>query len=71
MNYSYIVIAEAKSEYESNLALTYAHSNNARIFQCTSSIKRHDCHPTFYNDKQALTDPEKTQLFNDYFYSVY
>jgi len=27
------IIAEAKSQYESNLALTYAHNNNNKIFQ--------------------------------------
>ena len=66
-------IAEAKSEYESNLALTYAHTNNNKIFQYISSIKGHDCHPNqmFYNDKQASTDLEKAQLFNDYFCSVF
>ena len=48
------MIAEAKSKYESNLALTYAHTNNNKIFQYISSIKGHDRHPNliFYNDKQ-------------------
>ena len=67
-------IAEAKSEYESNLALTYAHTNNNKIFQYISSIKGHDCHLSlmFYNDKQAgSTDSEKALLFNNYFYSVF
>ena len=67
------MIAEAKSEFESNLALTYAHTNNNKIFQYISSIKGHDRHPNqmFYNKKKASTDSEKTQLFNDYFYSVF
>ena len=67
------MIAEAKSEFESNLALTYAHTNNNKIFQYISNIKGHDRHPNqmFYNNKKASTDSEKAQLFNDYFYSVF
>jgi len=33
---------KAKSEYESNLALANAHSNNSRIFQYISSIIGND-----------------------------
>jgi len=36
------MIARAKSDYKTNLALTYAHSNNNRIFQYISSIKDQD-----------------------------
>ena len=52
------MITEAKSEYESNLALAYAHSNNSRIFHYISSIKGNDRYPTpiFYNNKQASTN---------------
>ena len=47
-----LLIAEAKSEYESNLA--YAHSNSNKIFQYISSIRGHDCYPTqmFYCDEK-------------------
>ena len=67
------MIAEAKSEFESNLVLTYAHTNSNKIFQYISSIKGHDRLPNqmFHNNKQALTDSGKAQLFNDYFYSVF
>jgi len=67
------MISKAKLEYQSNLALTYAHILIILIFQYISSIKGHDYHRTqmFYNDKQATTDSEKAQLFNHYFYSVY
>ena len=65
-----LMIVEAKLQYESNLALAYAHS---KIFQYISSIKGHDRYPTsmFYNEKQATSDSDKAQLFNEYFYSVY
>jgi len=36
------MIARAKSDYETNLALTYAHSNNNQIFQYISNIKDQD-----------------------------
>jgi len=36
------MIARAKSDYKTNLALTYAHSNTNRIFQYISSIKDQD-----------------------------
>ena len=64
---------KAKSEHKSNLALAIVHSNNSRIFQYILSIKGNDQYPTpiFYNYKQASTDSDKAQLFNEYFYSVY
>jgi len=67
------MIARAKSDYETNLAQTYAHSNNNQIFQYISSIKDQDHYPIkmFYNDKPASTDSDKAQIFNEYFYSVF
>ena len=64
---------KAKSEHKSNLALAIVHSNNSRIFQYILSIKGNDQYPTpiFYNYKQASTDSDKAQLFNEYCYSVY
>lgn len=68
-----MMIAQAKSDHESNLILSYAHSNNNKIFQYISSLKGNDNYPSqmFYNDKQASTNQDKAQLFNDYFYSVF
>jgi len=67
------MIARAKSDYETNFALTYTHSNNNRIFQYISSIKGQDHYPieTFCNDKPASTDSDKAQIFNEYYYSVF
>ena len=67
------MIARAKSDYETNLALTYSHSNNNRIFQYISSIKGQDHYPIemSYNDKLASSDSDKAQIFNEYFYSVF
>jgi len=56
----------AKSEYESNLALIYAHSNNS-----SSQVSKVTAVMQFSNDKQTSTDLKKAQLFNDYFYSVF
>ena len=67
------MIAEAKSDYESRLALDYAHTNNNKIFEYISNIKGCEHFPTkiSYNDDHAFTDPDKAQLFNKYFYSVF
>jgi len=66
------IIAKAKSEYESNLALNYAHNNNSKIFQYICSIKRRENFPAnmHCNDISATSDLDKAQLFNDYFHSV-
>jgi len=60
-------------DYETNLVLSYAHSNNSQIFQYISSIKDQDHYPIemFYNDKPASTDSDNVQIFNEYFYSVF
>ena len=65
--------AQAKTEYESQLVLNFAHSNNNKIFQYISSIRGHTNLPTqmFHNSYQATNDQEKAQLFNTYFYSVF
>ena len=67
------MIAEAKSDYESRLALNYAHTNNNKIFEYISNIKgrEHFLTKISYNDDHAFTDPDKAQLFNKYFYSVF
>jgi len=66
-------INDAKHDYESNLALNYAHSNSNKIFQYISSIKGRENFPAkmYYIDKSASTELGKAQLFNDYFYSVF
>ena len=68
-----LMIAEAKSDYESSLASNYAHRNNNKIFQYISSIKSRESFPAkmCYNDEYASTDLDKAQLFNKYFYSVF
>ena len=67
------MIASAKSDYETNLALTYAHSNNNQIFQCISNIKGQDHYPIemSYNDTTASNDSKKAEIFNEHFYSVF
>jgi len=66
-------MAKAKSDYESSLALNYAHTNNNQIFQYISSIKGHENFPAkmYYSDVSATSDLDKVQLFNNYFYSVF
>ena len=67
------MIAGAKSDFESCLALNYVHTNNNKIFHYISSIKGHDNFPAkmCYNDECASTDINKAQLSNRYFYSVF
>jgi len=59
------MIASAKSDYEANLAQTYVHSNNSRIFQCISNIKGQDHYPIemSYNDTTASYDSEIAEIF--------
>ena len=65
--------AQAKSDYESQLILNFAHSHNNKIFWYTSSIRGQINLPSemFHNSCEASTDQEKAQLFNTYFYSVF
>ena len=53
-----LMIAEAKSDYESSLASNYAHMNNNKFFQYISSIKGRESFPAkmCYNDEYASTD---------------
>ena len=69
----HLAMAEAKSDYESNLIFNFAHTHNNKIYQYISNIKGHDNFPTqmFHNNQQACNDQEKAQLFNNYFYSVF
>jgi len=48
--------AKAKSDYESNLALNYTHTNNNKIFQYIFSIKGRENFPAkmHYNDIQGV-----------------
>ena len=68
-----LVMTKAKSNYESNLILKFAHTHHNNIYQYISSIKGQDNFPTqmFYNNQHACNDQEKAQLFNNYFYSVF
>jgi len=68
-----LTISKAKSDFESNLALNYANSNNNKIFQYISSIKGRENFPAemCYNDESASTDSHKAQIFNNYFHSVF
>ena len=67
------MITEAKYDYETNLALNYAHSNSNKIFKYISSIKGRESFPAkmHYINESASTDLEKAQLFNNYFHSVF
>jgi len=66
--------AQAKSDYESQLVLNFAHSHSNKIFntylaqgdKLTSLVMQ-----MFHNYYQASSDQEKAQLFNTYFYSVF
>jgi len=66
------MISEAKTDYETRLALNYAHTNSNKIFQYISSIKGRENFPVnmTYNDDYTSSDSDKAQLFNNYFYSV-
>ena len=68
-----LTISKAKSDFKSNLALNYAHSNNNKIFQYISSIKGCEHYPVkmCHKDEFAYTDLQKAQMFNNYFYSVF
>ena len=67
------MISDAKHDYESNLALNYAHNNNNKIFKYMSSIKGRENFPAkmYYTNDSASTDEGKAQLFNKYFYTQF
>ena len=67
------MIIEAKANYETNLAFSYAHTNSNKIFQYISSIKGRENFPAnmTYNDDCVSSDSDKAQLFNNYFYSIF
>ena len=67
------MITEAKHDYETNLALNYAHINSNKIFKYISSIKGRESFPAkmYHINESASTDLEKAQLFNNYFHSVF
>ena len=60
------VITEAKSEYESNLALAYVHSNNSRIFQYISNIKGNNRYPTPILSKHQLIQTKLSYSTNTF-----
>ena len=64
------MIARVKPDYETNLALTYAHSNTNQIFN-KSPTSRLRTTEMSYNDITASNDSDKAQIFNNYFYSVF
>ena len=66
-------MTQAKSDYESQLVLKFAHSHNNKIFQYISSIRGQGNIPTqmSHNSCQASNNQEKAQLFNNYFCSVF
>ena len=68
-----VAMTKAKSDYESNLILKFAHIHHNKIYQYISNIKGQDNFPTqmFYNNQHTCNDQEKAQLFNNYFYSVF
>ena len=66
-------MAQAKSDYESQLVLNFAHSHNNKIYQYISSIRGQANLPTqmFLKSFKVSNNQEKAQLFNNYFYSVF
>jgi len=68
------MISDAKHDYESNLALNYAHNNNNKIFKYMSIIKGCETfllYKMYFTNDSASTDKGMAQLFNNYFYSVF
>jgi len=55
------MISDAKHDYESNLALNYAHNNNNKIFKYMSSIKGREKFPAkmYYMNDLASADQGK------------
>ena len=64
------MIAEVKLDYESSLALNYAHMNNNKNFQYISSIKGRESFPAkmCYNDE--CVSNYSTNIFTQCFHHV-
>ena len=68
-----ILMKEAKLNYEATLVQQFSYSNNSRIFQYISSLKKQSTLPLTmsFNNSNANSDYDKAELFNDYFFSVF
>ena len=66
-------IAEAKLNYESHLVSTFAANKNYKILNYMRCLTTHNSLPdTIRSDSsEASSDVEKTNLFNQYFHSVF
>jgi len=67
------LMAEAKSDFESNLIHNFANRNHQLIFKYISSLTKKDCFPQSMSlgSDAATCDQSKANLFNKYFYSVF
>ena len=67
------LMSESKSHYETSLIQQFSASNNTRIYQYISSLKKQSTLPgtMSFNSSTANNDTDKAELFNTYFYSVF
>ena len=68
-----LLMAEAKSNFESNLIHNFANRNNHLIFKYISSLTKSEYFPRcmYLGSDEATCDESKASLFNNYFYSVF
>ena len=61
-----ILMKEAKLNYEATLVQQFSYSNNSRIFQYISSLKKQSTLPLTmsFNNSNANSDYDKAELFN-------
>jgi len=63
----------AKANFEAELILNSSPNNISRVYKCINSITRHDTIPqnVSLDSQMAISDIEKANLFNTFFYSVF
>ena len=66
-------ISHAKTCYETKLVNDFARDRNSKIYSYIKSISRQDQLPPqmFHESISAVSDKDKANLFNRYFFSVY
>ena len=65
--------SSAKDNYESRLIISFANTNNSKIYKYIRSVSKSSSIPStmYSNSTSANTELEKANIFNDYFYSVF
>jgi len=66
-------MVEARSHYKTMLIQQFSSSNNARMYQYISSLRRLSTLPgtMSFNDVTGSNNSDKAELFNVYLYSVF